>query len=96
MELLFAEPEPNRFESSDGYSVEILGRSRIKYSEKDRSTSIQSEALATIGSMALYDDSLIHWDSPHEAELLTIETRNKIISRVDAAFAWRGYKLEVM
>jgi hypothetical protein len=96
MDDTFVERRPNRFESANGYVVEISGRYSITYIEGDRSTLIEAGALAPIGSMALYRSSIKQWSPPNEAEDLTESDRERIVSRVNAAFTWRNYQLEIM
>jgi hypothetical protein len=46
MEEHFSEPEPNVIESSTGFSVRVLGRTGMRYTEGERSVWIDSEVLA--------------------------------------------------
>src|SRR5450631_2948224 len=91
----FTQHSPNRFESSEGFSVEIEGRSRVRYSEGDKSILIESESMATEGSMVLYRASITKWDPPYGADVITERNCEEIVTRVVSAFVWRGYKLDV-
>jgi hypothetical protein len=92
----FSVPRVNVITSDAGFSVEVLGRTGLRYTENDRSASVDSEVLATPGAMALYQGSIKKWDSPHEAVALNDSDRERIVENIRSAFASQGYKLEVM
>lgn len=70
---------PNCYEGSDGYSVEILGRTGLRYREGPRSMFVDSEVLATPGGIVIYTSTIARWEPPHEAEEL----------HADAPCVWR-------
>jgi Immunity protein 74 len=92
----FWSPQPNWVESDEGFSVEALGRTGLRYTEEGRTMFIDSEALATPNAMALYRGSIRAWDPPHENDLLSDKDRNGIIDKIRRAFASRGWTLEVI
>ncbi len=92
---MFTSPRHNVFASSTGFSVEIHGFSAILYREAGRTLSIEAETLATPGSMALYSGSIERWAPPHDAEEISVDERQRVVSNIARAFAWAGLKLEL-
>jgi hypothetical protein len=92
----FSSPRPNLVESDEGFSVEVLGRTGLRYAEKGRTIFIDSEVLATADAMALYSTSIRAWDPPHENEVLRDKDREDIIGKIRSAFTSQGWTLEVI
>jgi hypothetical protein len=92
----FSAPHPNVIESDSGFSVEVLGRTGLRYVEGDRSMFIDSEVLAKPGAMALWSESVKRWDRPREAEVVGSEDRSRIIENLRMAFESQGYELQVI
>jgi hypothetical protein len=92
----FWESRPNLIESDKGFSVEILGQTGLRYVEGGRAIFVDSEALATPGSMSLYRGSLENWDAPDESDVLAEDDRERIICNIQLAFESLGYKLQVI
>jgi Immunity protein 74 len=96
MSTEFSAPRPNLIVSSSGFSVEVLGRTGMRYSEGDRTLFVDSEVLAKPGAMALYRSSIKAWDAPHETDAITDDERSRIVENIGRAFAFKGYELEVI
>jgi len=94
MDESFSEPEPNLIESTAGFSVTVLGRTGLRYTEDDRSVWIDSEVLAKPRAMALFKDSIKTWEGEH-AEPVSGADRDRIASNVKRAFEGCGYELQV-
>jgi hypothetical protein len=94
----FSEPEPNVIESSSGFSVRVLGRTGMRYTEGGRSVWIDSEVLATPDppTIAMYKDSMKVWEDPAHPEPLTAEEQDTIARNIKRAFECCGYGLDVM
>lgn len=93
---MFSIPRPNVILSSSGFSVEVLGRTGIIYAEGHRSIKIDSEVLAGPSGMAIYTDSINHWEEPHRLEQFNEFDRRRVIENIRAAFRFRGFDIEVM
>jgi hypothetical protein len=91
----FSLPRPNLIESDAGFSVEVLGRTGMKYVEQGKTMSIYTEVLATPGAMVLYGSSLKGWEPPHDLVALNNNDRERIIGNIRRAFAFQGYRLDV-
>jgi hypothetical protein len=90
----FLEPEPNIIESSAGFSVRVLGRTGMRYSEAGRSVWIDSEVLAKPVSIVMVKSSIKVWEGDEPAQV-TEEDRERIVANISRAFAACGYQLEV-
>jgi hypothetical protein len=92
----FFTPRPNVVQSEDGYSVEVIPRTTIRYTEGNRTMVIGSEPLVPAGAMALYTHQMHGWDPPHDREPLDSRERTRIIEHIRAAFDFMGWTLEVV
>ena len=92
----FSEPGVNILESDAGFSVEVLGRVGMRYSEAGRTVFVDSEVLAAPDAMVAYANSITSWDPPHESEPLTEADRDRILGNIGRAFRFKGYRLDVM
>jgi hypothetical protein len=51
---MFTSQGPNLYKSSDGFSVEVLGRTGLRYGEANRQMFVDSEVLTGPCGMAVY------------------------------------------
>lgn len=93
---MFTSPRPNLFESSDGFSVEVLGRTGLCYREGKRTMFVDSEVLAGPSGMAVYRESLIRWDPPTETEAIGEAEQERILGNIRAAFRFQGFEIQVI
>ena len=94
MEEHFSEPEPNVIESSAGFSVRVLVRTGMQYTESERSVRIDSEVLATPRAIAMFKETIRAWEGPDPGEVSAAE-RDRITGDIKRAFDARGYDLQV-
>ena len=92
----FFKSGPNRFESDEGFSVEIVGRAAfpavtIRYKEGTKTIDAWAEAMARGIDFAL-DPSSIRWNPPHESEPIDDHDRERILQRIQDALEYGGYK----
>lgn len=92
---MFSIPRQNVIESTDGFSVEVLGRTGVLYKEGEKSIRIDSEVLAGPSGLVIYTDSISAWFDPNHMEPLSDLDRERIITNLKAAFRFRGYDIEV-
>jgi hypothetical protein len=92
---MFSIPRNNVIECTDGFSVEALGRTGLRYTENGRTLRIDSEVLAGASGMVVYTDSINHWEEPHQLEPFSDADRQRVIDSVKAAFKFRGYDIEI-
>jgi len=93
---MFKTPRPNLYESSEGFSVEILGRTGLCYREGDRKMFVDSEVLLGPSGMGVYKSSIKQWDPPHESENIDEIKRKQIIENIRKAFHFQGFEIEVI
>jgi hypothetical protein len=86
---VFKIPRVNVIESEEGFSVEVLGRTGLLYTEQLRSMWIDSEVLAT-ANIAVFTESIRRWNPPYEREPINEDQRDTIIDNIRRAFNWRG------
>ena len=91
----FRYPTPNLIESSAGYLVEILGPSRVRYTEASRALTIPSELLLGARPFVLYASAIRAWDPPHEREQIDAARRAEIVEAIRRAVRAKGYEIEV-
>ena len=82
----------NLIESDEGFSVEVLGRTGIRYTEHGRSMLIDSEVLTT-ANIAVYPKRM-RWDGARAAHI-TAEERDRIIGNVRRAIRFAGHDIEL-
>jgi hypothetical protein len=89
---MFSIPRVNVIQSDQGFSVEVLGRTGLRYLEGDRAATVDSEVMAGPHGLAVYGNSIKRWDS---GELITDEVRAGILQNIVAAFKYRGLEIEI-
>lgn len=92
---MFNIPKVNVIESDDGFSVEVLGRTGLRYFENGKSLRINSEVLAGPSGMIIYTDSIIRWESPNEMEEIDTVKRKVIVENIRNAFHFRDIEIQV-
>ncbi|MBD8065156.1 hypothetical protein IC608_06690 [Devosia sp. PTR5] len=93
---IFNTPRPNVIESSEGYRVEVLGRTGVQYTEGQKSMQIDSEVLAGPSGLVIYTNTISAWDAPNHVVRIEDLDRARIIGNIRAAFKFRGYDIEVI
>src|SRR5579859_7705536 len=94
MEERFSEPAPNVIESDAGFSVRVLGRTGMRYTEGGRSVRIDSEVLGRPRAIVMFEESIKAWEG-EGAQPLSVADRDRIIGNIKRAFESCGYELEV-
>jgi hypothetical protein len=94
MDEQFSEPEPNVIESSEGFSVEVLGQTGLRYTEGVRSVWIDSEVLAKPKAIALAKKAIRFWEGSAPGEV-SAKDRDRIANNIKRAFEACGYELQV-
>jgi hypothetical protein len=92
---MFKIPRENVIESDEGFSVEVLGRTGVLYSEGEKTIRIDSEVLAGPAGLVIYTDSIVRWASPHENEPLEETKRQVVVENIRKAFRFRGLEIQV-
>jgi len=93
---MFTSPQPDLYESSDGFSVEVLGCTGLCYREAGRRMFVGSELLTGPSGMAVYKDTIQKWDPPYENLPLTDADRDRILNNIRDAFRSQGFEIDVI
>jgi len=92
---MFEIPRVNVIQSDEGFSVEVLGRTGLLYTEGSRSLHIDSEVLAGPSGLVIYTNSIRSWNPPHDNEAIDKSKRDAIVENVRRAFRFRGLEIEI-
>ncbi len=90
---MFSEPRKNLVASDEGYSVEVLGRTGLLYTDGSRSAWIDSEVLMGEPALIVFLDRLEVWR--RSAVQVTPAERELIASRLVEAFLWKNHSIVV-
>jgi hypothetical protein len=93
---MFKIPRVNVIESDEGFSIEVLGRTGLLYTEGLKSMHIDSEILASPGGIAILKNSIRAWNPPYENESVDDIKRKTIIDNLRRAFRSQGDDISVM
>lgn len=92
----YSVPSPNLYVCSDGYSVEVLGRTGLVYREKGRCLFVDSEVLSPPAGILIYQDTILEWQPPHQEHLLSDGERSRILGSVLRALESQGIDVQVL
>ena len=87
-------PRPNLIQSSEGFAVEVIGRTQLVYTAFGRKINVGCEWLAGPSALLVYTDTLTHWEGADGVEISN-EERLEIIENIRKAFRSRGVEIEV-
>jgi hypothetical protein len=95
---MFKVPRVNIIESDEGFSVEVLGRTGLLYTEGLKKIHIDSEVLASSSTtgLVLFAYSISTWNSPNDSEIINENKRDAIIENIRRAFRFQGVEIEVV
>ena len=93
---MFTTPRPNLYESSEGFSVEVLGRTGLTYREAGREMFVDSEVLAGPAGMMVYRDTISQWKPPHDGKPIGDVQRERVLKNIREAFRFQGFEIEVI
>jgi len=88
---VFKIPRVNVIESDEGFSVEVLGRTGLKYVQGERTLHIDSEILMGHPDIMIGASRIIKWET---GEVIDVKTKEKIIDNIRRAFAFRGFEID--
>ena len=89
-------PRPNLYESSEGFSVEVLGQTGLTYRDKGREMFIDSEVLSGPAGMAVYRDTISCWKPPHDDEIISDDEKEHIMQNIREVFRFQGFEIEII
>ena len=83
-------PRPNLYASPDGYSVEILGRTGLRYRDGRKSIYVDAEVLGLPAGIAIYQSSIRRLESAHDWTDLPPDERTRILRSIVATLNAQG------
>ncbi|HVC77559.1 MAG TPA: Imm74 family immunity protein [Candidatus Micrarchaeaceae archaeon] len=89
----FSMPKVDFVQSDAGYAVEVVSRTKVRYTEAARTMLIGAEPLLPAGRLALYISERQKWDPPHDDERLGSIEIARIVENIRAAFDYMGLTL---
>lgn len=93
---MITSPRPNLYESTDGFSVEVLGRTGLCYRRGPRKVFIDSEVVIGSAGMAVYRDSIAQWDEPHQSDAVDEIERVRILHNIRDLFRTQGFEITII
>jgi hypothetical protein len=84
---MFIIPKANVIESDEGFSLEVLGMTGLRYIQNGKSLHINSELSVAPHDMMIFAADIKKWDS---GEPIDENTKGIIIDNVLRAFSWKG------
>jgi hypothetical protein len=87
---IFSKPLPNTIESDEGFSVELLGQTQLKYTQNGKSIFIDTEKLVETNTVTIKAKSIKNWDS---GEPIDAKTESLILNNIGLALDWDGAKI---
>jgi immunity protein 74 of polymorphic toxin system len=92
---MFTSPRTNVIASDEGFTVEVLGRTGIQYSEGQRSMFVDSEVLSVGHGIAVFKDSIKAWPSPQGEQPIDEIERQRILDNIRRAIAFQDEPVEI-
>ena len=93
---MFSIPRVNVIESTEGYSVEVLSRVGLIYTEDERSIKIDSEIISDPIGVEIVTDSKYTWvDLDNNKVLFSAEERERILNNIKSALIFDGYDVVI-
>ena len=91
---MFSNPRPNLYESSEGFSVEVLALFQVLYRDGGRCMLFESEPVGG-GTMTLYLPRRAKWAPPYDSEAVEDQELALVVNNISRAFLSQGLKIEV-
>ena len=89
-------PKVNVIESSEGFAVEVLGRTGLRYTEVGHDLFVDSEVLAAGLGMLVIANSVRNWGSPPRDHTdLELFERVRIIENIQRAGTSQGQPVDI-
>ena len=76
-------------ESSEGFSIEELGREGIRYHERSHALYVWTEFLMPQGT-AVSTRGMTRWDPPNDQELIDPTQKERILHNIKEAIEYEG------
>jgi hypothetical protein len=94
--VILSTPRADLIKSDTGFSVEVIGRSCVRYCQDDRSLNIECEPAVEPTGLIIYPGSIRSWSPPYADDPIDSETKASIVENVRAAFRFAGFEIDVL
>ena len=94
--MTFFIPRTNVIESDEGFSVEVLGPTGLRYAEGGCVLHLDSEMLVGPALLILYSRNMTIESPGNGPAGLNQEEKERVVENVRAAFRFRGFEIEVV
>lgn len=93
---MLTKPKPNLISSSEGWEIEVLGLTGVRYTDETGTYSVDTELLHGEPIMVVIRDRIFKKDV--DGSLLEVKSRKKnvIVSRLRTAISWDGHEISVV
>jgi hypothetical protein len=91
---MFSVPKQNSIKCDEGFLVEILGRTGVRYEDDVGVATVDGEILAGPSGFIIYRDSVRSVDS--STKIIDAARCDLIIENIRRAFAFRGFDIEIL
>ena len=92
---MFTCNNPNIIVSDEGFSVQVLGMTGLRYQQGEKSMRVNSESLASPYGLVVYQSSIEKWLEPRE-EVINDQERARVVDNIRRAFAFRNIEVAVI
>jgi hypothetical protein len=92
---MFKCDNPNIITSDEGFSVQVLGRTGLRYQQGLSHVHVDSEVLASPHGLVIYPSSIIKWAEP-DGQVIGEDEKQLIVNNIKRAFAFRNIEIEIL
>ena len=92
---MFTGINPNIIISDEGFSVQVLGPTGLRYQQGERWLRVNSEILASPDGLVVHSSSIKKWNEP-EGQPIADDEKKVILENIRRAFAFRNIEVEVV
>ena len=86
---------PNAVRSTIGFTVSLVGRSKIVYTEGDKTLTVSAEMLVGNIDFVIYTKLIKSWAAPFSSESIDADEKERIIKNICDAFDFMGITYEL-
>jgi hypothetical protein len=93
---MFKIPRNNVIESSEGFSVEVLGRTGLEYRTDAKVIHLDSEIEAGPAGLVIFTKSSYSWTTADGSLITDEKEKREIIDNIREAFRFQGVEIAII